>query len=208
MLYPDEAVARFLGRTFKDVAANRGKAALDIGCGSGRHTAALSDYGFDALGIDYSPDVVRANNAYYAGRRAGLRFSTEDLSAVGDHGGSFHAVLAYGVAFLRTIDQMKRDFQAIRKCMAPDARALVNFRTPDNWFARLGTEVSPCTYRLDARAEEYEGITYTFLSEVQAHDLLQEAGLTVYAHERVEYWKRNSSQRNAWWIAYVEKAKP
>ena len=207
MLYPDEAVARFLGRTFKDVTANRGKAALDIGCGSGRHTAALFDYGFDALGIDYSPEVVRANNEYYTSRRSGLKFSTQDLSAVGDDGSRFHAVLAYGVVFLRTVEQMKRDFVAMRKCMAPDARALVNFRTPENWFAGLGTEVAPCTYRLDERAEEYEGITYTFLSERQARDLLQEAGFSVYAHERVEYWKRDSSQRNTWWIAYVERAK-
>jgi 2-polyprenyl-3-methyl-5-hydroxy-6-metoxy-1,4-benzoquinol methylase len=53
------------------------KTILDAGCGTGRHTLALAEAGFDVTGIDASPDMIDVARA----RAPELRFEVADLLA-------------------------------------------------------------------------------------------------------------------------------
>lgn len=63
---------------------------LDVGCGPGRLTAALTRAGRPALGIDISPDAVRL------ARRRGAPARHADIFTTGENGAWHHILLADG----------------------------------------------------------------------------------------------------------------
>jgi SAM-dependent methyltransferase len=64
-LQPDEAARLLAGR----------KTIVDVGCGAGRHAAALAAAGFDVVAIDASPAMLEVALA----RESGARFELGDL---------------------------------------------------------------------------------------------------------------------------------
>jgi SAM-dependent methyltransferase len=53
------------------------KTIVDVGCGTGRHSLALAEAGFDVVGIDASADMI----AVARERAPGLRFEVADLTS-------------------------------------------------------------------------------------------------------------------------------
>jgi SAM-dependent methyltransferase len=205
MSYPDESAVRFLARNYGRDTAHAGLSALDIGCGSGRHTRLLASFGFRALGIDLASAAIVSNHEYYGADAQLMEFAVADLrDARSVRPEGFACVIAWGVLFLRPIDEIVGDLRLIYDMMLPGGRMLVNFRPPSNWIFGLGEQLTGDTYRLDARAREYEGVTYTFLSREQSESVLVGAGFEITLYERMEYWK-NGTDRNVWDIYCIQK---
>src|ERR1700742_3161705 len=57
---------------------------LDVGCGAGEHTIALTARGHDVLGVDFSPAAVDVARANAAGRNVPARFEVADALDLGD----------------------------------------------------------------------------------------------------------------------------
>lgn len=74
----------------------RGRAALDLGCGEGRHTVLLARRGWEATGLDY--DAGALAGAKSALRKAGLtaRLVRGEALALEFPDGAFDLVLDYG----------------------------------------------------------------------------------------------------------------
>lgn len=64
---PDEAARLFAGR----------RTLVDVGCGTGRHSAALAERGFDVVGVDASADMIDVARA----RTDAVAFEVGDLFA-------------------------------------------------------------------------------------------------------------------------------
>jgi SAM-dependent methyltransferase len=207
MRYPDEQVVRFLARNYGNPPRPAHRTGLDVGCGSGRHTATLVRFGFDATGIDYAPDVIASTGEEFDREGIPARFETTDLSSLAGRGERFDCAIAWGVLFLRPVDAMCSDLAALRAVLKPGGLLLANFHTEDSWMRGLGSEVAPATWRLDERAHEYAGMTYTFLPPAVSRGLLVGAGFEVFEEERVEYWKK-ARQRLTWSVYYARVPAP
>jgi len=73
---------------------------LDVGCGTGRHVAALLDRGYDAFGTDASPEmIVRAGKLVDRPNRFGKWRLEEPVPAALAEKAPFDAVLALGNVF-------------------------------------------------------------------------------------------------------------
>ena len=76
--------------------SGRGKTALDLGCGEGRHTILLARMGYDVTAFDLEPLALEKARA--AVRKSGLtaRYQAGDALHPGFDDGAFDLVLDYG----------------------------------------------------------------------------------------------------------------
>lgn len=68
-----------------------GAPVVDVGCGSGRITRILADFGLDVFGVDLSPEMIRLARRLYPD----LRFATGSMLALEVDHASLGGVLAY-----------------------------------------------------------------------------------------------------------------
>lgn len=105
-------------------AEKKGGPALDVGCGTGRHTFELAERGWEAVGID---DVPRAIES--ARRRPGaerVRFVVGDVTRLADHvHGPFSFFLDIGCFHGLTTEQRSAVGSGITKVAADDATLLM-----------------------------------------------------------------------------------
>jgi len=113
-----EQLRRLLGKE------SRGGRALDVGCGTGRHTLALAEHGWEAVGID---NVQRAVER--ARRRPGaekVTFTVGDVTRLEDHvQGPFSFFLDIGCFHGLTAEQRVALGSGITKVAADDATLLM-----------------------------------------------------------------------------------
>jgi ubiquinone/menaquinone biosynthesis C-methylase UbiE len=69
--WPEVGPTPHVARLVKSLGSGRGKTALDLGCGEGRHTILMAAQGYDATGLDLEPLALRKAREHV--RRAGLR---------------------------------------------------------------------------------------------------------------------------------------
>lgn len=93
--YPNEELLRFFGRHYFSLSreARRDVRVLEVGCGSGANLWMIAREGFDAHGIDLSPQGVAlcASMLDHWGAKATLKAA--DMTAVPYPDGHFHAVV-------------------------------------------------------------------------------------------------------------------
>lgn len=94
--WPEIGPTPHVAKLVRRLGSGRGKAALDLGCGEGRHTILLARQGYAATGLDLEPLALRKARAYV--RQAGLRadFVTGNALDLRFDDGSFDLVLDYG----------------------------------------------------------------------------------------------------------------
>ena len=72
---------------------------LDIGCGLGREAFALSDLGYEVIGIDISKEVISQVKQLSAGKGYSIPFFEYDGSSLPFHADSFDVVLIWAQTF-------------------------------------------------------------------------------------------------------------
>jgi len=137
--YPDPLVVRFVARNFYD--RERAKVTfLDLGCGTGVHTAFLADKGFKVCGIDFSEAAL----AQAATRAPSAYFVRDDINSV-LMGCGFDCILDYN-----TLCHVEHPpFKKIRDALKPDGIFFSVAPTHDTWkgtvegkgYCRLVTEL-------------------------------------------------------------------
>jgi SAM-dependent methyltransferase len=203
LLYPSEDLVRFLSRI--KTRLPEGAEGLDVGFGSGRHLKLMMDFGIRAHGVDLSPEALRAFRAHFADSPLLGELVTGDVSDLALGSNRLDVAILWGVLFLRPIAQMRADLTRIVRMLKPGGALCVNFRTRDNWFFGLGTELSPGHYLLDERAGPYRDALYTFVGEGEARDVVASAGLEIESLERCDYWKGPQKQRHSWYVVCARK---
>jgi ubiquinone/menaquinone biosynthesis C-methylase UbiE len=110
-----------------------GERVLDVGCGTGNYTLALAEAGFDAVGIDYAPGMLkraREKAIHQVSGRASVSFESGDLNQpLGFPDNSFdHAICIY--AFQCVVDP-SRFLSEVRRVLKPGGLFLVAAPQPD-----------------------------------------------------------------------------
>ena len=75
-----------------------GKRVLDVGCGTGQVACMLAQKGYEVVGIDYSPEMIKLSrqNAESMGLGAKTKFVVGEIEALVSKGRRFDAIVALG----------------------------------------------------------------------------------------------------------------
>ncbi len=94
--WPEVGPTAHVARWVRALGPGRGRTALDLGCGEGRHTILLARSGYDVTAFDLEPLALRKARAYV--RRSGLHahFVAGDALDLRFPDASFDLVLDYG----------------------------------------------------------------------------------------------------------------
>jgi len=98
------------------------KTILDVACGTGEHARLLASHGLDVDGVDLDPAFVRiAARKHPAGRFVEADMSDFQLSR------QYDAVLCLfsSIAYLQTLDRVRRAFRCFRDHLAPGGLVVV-----------------------------------------------------------------------------------
>ncbi len=106
--YPSEHVVRWLAGL-----PGTGVMALDIGCGAGRHTRLLRDFGYRAIGVDTSSPY-------------GVVGDMRDLPSADNW---FDVALAFGVFYYGTHEDHLKAISEMHRVLKPGGHGLVVTRT-------------------------------------------------------------------------------
>ncbi len=114
--------------------------ALDIGCGSGRHMAALATRRYEVAGIDLSPTMVDYVNAQAAASRLSMRAAVGDLRRLALTG-TFDLAYCFmdTFRFLLTNEDIHAHLRAVAAHLAPGGLYLLDFWVPVQWD-QIGNE--------------------------------------------------------------------
>src|SRR5689334_7663655 len=94
--WPEIGPTPDVARLVAALGSGRGRRALDLGCGEGRHTILLARRGYAVTGLDLEPLALRRAAGHL--RKAGLRarLVTGDALDLKQPDGAFDVVLDYG----------------------------------------------------------------------------------------------------------------
>jgi ubiquinone/menaquinone biosynthesis C-methylase UbiE len=94
--WPVEGPTPHVAQLVSRLGNGRGKRALDLGCGEGRHTILLAHRGYDVTALDYEPLALRKAKEH--ARKAGVSARFVEGNALDLHfpAASFDLVLDYG----------------------------------------------------------------------------------------------------------------
>lgn len=91
LLYPDENLVRILSKL--NLPDNKKSKALDLGCGSGRHSILLHSHGWDTIAVDYSSESI----AILKEIAPELLSFTIDIPPYPFENGEFQVIVSWGV---------------------------------------------------------------------------------------------------------------
>ncbi len=98
---------------------------VDVGCGSGRDTAWLVEYGFDALGVDASCGLI----AEARRRHHGIRFEVDALpELITLENGIYKNVLCETVIMHLDVEHITKSVQRLRALLAPGGTLYLTWR--------------------------------------------------------------------------------
>lgn len=123
--------------------------ALDIGCGSGRHTLFMAAEGFEAHGTDYSEKAVEVTNRQLigAGHPATARVAGIERLPYGSD--VFQIVVCWHTLYCNTLAEMRKGLAEMHRVLEPGGRACVSLRRDNDYTRGRGIEIEPGTFRLD-----------------------------------------------------------
>lgn len=118
------SAANGIGIYFKDFFP-AGSSVLDIGCGSGRDLKMLLDMGYDAYGIDASPEMIRAASEIYPELKKRIAEGTIPGEGL-FFNRKFECILCSAVLMHITDELINDAVQSIKKNLNPGGRLLVS----------------------------------------------------------------------------------
>jgi 2-polyprenyl-3-methyl-5-hydroxy-6-metoxy-1,4-benzoquinol methylase len=132
-----------------ELKARGASAALDLGCGVGRHALLLAEHGLAVEAIDGSAAGLKVAREMAAARglSLGLRQGTADALPFDD--GSFDFVLSWNVIHHGTLGDVGRRLAEIWRVMRPGALYQGTMLPTRNINYGRGRTVAPCTFVID-----------------------------------------------------------
>lgn len=136
-----EAECRFIEACLKAHGPQDAKRLLDLGCGAGRHLLELARRGYQATGIDVSPEMVAFAQEEARRRQLSVTVTAGDLRRL-HLSGTFDAAFCFmdTFRFLLTNDEILKHLRTVAKHLAPGGLYLTDFWVPSRWD-QIGSEI-------------------------------------------------------------------
>jgi len=197
--YPSEDVVRFIIRNWELPQSRNGLRALDLGCGSGRHTVYIAKEGFRVCGTDISA-VGLANAEQFLrqeGASAELKWSALDSIPYEDN--FFDVVLAWESIHYGDLGFGRRVGREIFRVLKSGGRLFISFRSRED--NHPGEETAErFTFK---GIEAGKGLLFHLYDRDEALSVL--GGLEIVYVDRFLWTRNNQSQLNASFMIEARK---
>jgi SAM-dependent methyltransferase len=180
LVYPDEFITKFF---FKNkLNENPGKV-LELGCGNGNNLMLFRHYGWNVIGIDISPEVIRDAEENFAllSVSGGLeKFIRHDLTlGIGEqaqkYGEGIDVLLIPNSLYYLPRDKARETLFEAGKLLNPGALIYLRNRTKRDYRYRRGVEVERNGFILAGGETGEKGALNVFYDEWECIDLMREA---------------------------------
>lgn len=128
---------------------------LDLGCGYGRHTIALTKCGYDVVGLDYSETLLAKAKAESEGM--GIEWVQADMREI-PFENEFDVVINNAFGYLESDDEEQKMIDQVYKCLKPGGKFL-QWEIPNKecWSRKyVGLESANMGGYLVERRSEYD----------------------------------------------------
>lgn len=129
-------------------------AALDMGCGIGRHTVVLAEAGFAVAAVDASESGLRFAAATLAESELTADFRVAPMTDLPFADGAFDYVLAWNVIYHGDPAVVRRAIAEIRRVLRPGGTYQGTMLSKRNVTFARGREVAPDTWVLDGVSDK------------------------------------------------------
>jgi SAM-dependent methyltransferase len=195
--YPSESVIRFLARRFERA---HPALILDLGCGGGRHSAAITEMGHRAIGVDRSIVGLRHARAVIPAPVAVVQCT---MTAIPLRDASVDGVVAFGVLLYGDQQTFDDACAEVRRVLAPGAWACIVTRTADDTRATLGPAVEPGTVLISDDSTNEGGMLMHFLDESGVDRLCEP--FSTSSVDRIDHTAGGGALRNSDWVIEVRR---
>jgi SAM-dependent methyltransferase len=173
--------------------------ALDLGCGTGRAFAPLSEAGYRVVGVDPTVKGLQFSRqraletciiAYpVQASAARLPLATASIAFV----------FAIGTLFHLSLMELTSALQEIHRVLCPTGEALLHFLDVDDWRRSLAREIRP----RQAPVPSCQAVVTCFCSRQAIQERMEKAGLKLVSLELRTSVSEVGEQRN--WLAWCSR---
>lgn len=191
---PYETWADNIADVLASFGVKTGSEVLELGCGTGRFTAQLSEYDYTVSGIDLSPSMIKIAKR----RHPGIEFKTADMTEYCDND-RYGAVVSVcdSVNYLAGPEALAKMLACAAGNLKKGGILVFDLKTPyfysklaDNVFT---DEIPGCRYVWENEYDESEGVNYYYL--------------TFYKHVIGNLWKSHVEEHYQYTFVHDEVCK-
>ena len=199
--YPSDAVVRFVMGSFGG--DGRGKRAIDIGVGGGRHTKFLCELGFETSGIDISGEGLRRTSEWLETLHLKADLRETSMTNLPFPSDSFDAAVSWGVFYYADCAGMHAAIHELYRVLRVGGMALVMTRRTADYRFDKGERLEPRTVRLTGDDTNEKGSIMHFLSEEDVPSYFSDFAKVDF--EWMEFTFGGRAGVNSDWIITVQK---
>lgn len=136
---PYEEWAKLIDEYFKN--NNISGNILELGCGTGRFSFLLEERGYNVVGIDNSPDMIKAAEHNARARHSSCRFTLQDMRVI-EQEQKYNAVVSVcdSMNYLREEFDLESVFEGVASVLTKDGIFLFDMKT-ESFYKSLGDNV-------------------------------------------------------------------
>ncbi|MCL2154885.1 MAG: methyltransferase domain-containing protein [Leptospirales bacterium] len=172
--YPDENLVRLISNKINRPESIKDLAAIDIGCGSGRHIALLKESGIEIVyGSDYSLNALKLcqslnlkNIINCENRRMPFKDNTFDIT------------VAWGSLHYSSKDETHVMLNEIRRIMKKDGELFATLRRDNDTYLKTGIDLGNNTWKTGL--DDISGTVVSFFNESEINRLFNPFGSFSY----------------------------
>ena len=172
--YPDENLVRLISNKINRSESLNDLAAIDIGCGSGRHIVLLNEFGIGKVyGSDYSLNALKLC------QRLNLKNMTNcENRKMPFKDNTFDIAVAWGSLHYSSKDETHVMLNEIRRILKEDGELFATLRKDNDTYLKTGIDLGNNTWKTGL--DDISGTVVSFFNESEINKLFNSFGRFSY----------------------------
>lgn len=201
---PEAEIYRFVGLVER-LFLERPLRLWDIGCGTGRHTVAMSHRGHYVCASDPAPRAVARTQQWLDKCELRAQVAQADMTENPWPALSFHGVVGWNSLYHDVLANITTAVNGIERALVPGGLFLATMKSDKADFFRRGQEIEPKTFILDVGSEA--GVPHHYFGERDLRDLFKGWELMVLCEQVItnverpdRFWEYTPFPHTTWGI--------
>lgn len=135
--YPAVDLVSFVFRNFK-----QNDKILDLGCGAGRHMKFLAENGFEAYGVDYSENGIKATKELLQNHNLKVDLKISSVDEIPYEDEKFDGLVCYGVLYYNPKEIIEKAAKEMHRILKKGAKAYVVIRSTQDYRYENSEKIS------------------------------------------------------------------